>query len=132
MSAVIGEDAEESVEELKHDHVTAFENHTPQARELSRTEVNTTKESDAEDLQHKSPGLKKRSALQERNPNAPDPREDMTESMREATPSQDDLAEPEQQATPTRLQAAWVIEAVAAFRSNKKVRFLILPGQDKH
>jgi hypothetical protein len=130
-----------------------FESEAASARQASReaTEATLNKDSDVEDLQHKSPGhLKEQIAPQERDPNAQDPSEDMAEATSEATPLRDqtvaqehrpeaqdegeDMAESKPEVTPLRLQAAWVTEAVAACQANKKVRFLVVGYsiQDKH
>lgn len=126
-------DSEVSLSEMPA-AVNEFKKHTALARELFRKE----------DPQHNSPGPEI-----SRDPNAQDPtEEDMAESKGEATPSRDliasherlpeaqnegeDLAELEQEATPpSRIQAAWVTEAVTACHANKKVRFKkMLPIQE--
>lgn len=131
--------------EPQHDRTLEFEEHTTQARESSRKDVETTKDTGVEDLQHNSPEPKIQTASQERDQ---DPREDMIGSTGEATSSRDQtvsqkrqseaqdagggLTESKPKAVPSRAQAAWVTEAVAAVQANKKVRYGMESVEDKH
>ena len=134
MATALGGDAGIAVDEgselsheLNDNRTTEFEKHTMQAREASRIDPETARDSGVEDLQHNPPGLKDQTAPQER-----DPREHMAELKPEATPSRnqtvsqegrpEDMAEPKGEATSPRLQAAWVNDAVLAAKANKKVR----------
>lgn len=135
-------------EPTEPEQLTGFEEHTTRVRDLSRKDVEAAKESGAEDLHHNSPGPKTQTTAEERDPNAQDPREDMTEPKGEATPSQDqimaqerrpgtqnegeDLTVSKPDAMPSRTQAAWVTEAVAAVQANKKVRFRIMSVHDMY
>lgn len=67
--------------------VDEFEKHTTQVRKFSRHEAETAKDSGVESLYHDSPGPEIQTASQERAIHALDPREDMTETKGEATPS---------------------------------------------
>ena len=119
--------------EPEHDRTLEFEEHTTQARESSRKDVETAEDSGTEGLQL-TPGPKIQIASQERDQ---DPREDMIGSTSEATQpkAQDtvgDSTESKPKGVPSRAQAAWVTEAVAAVQANKKVRSWTSFVEDKH
>lgn len=107
MTTVVDRAAEVSLDsatEVSQGRTNEFEEYTAQAREVSRTDVET----------------RHHSVSQEREPEALNAKEDIIEPLREATSP--------------RLQAAWVTKAVAACQANKKVRFqdIALSRQDKH
>lgn len=130
--------------EPEHDRTLEFEEHTTQARESSRKDVETAEDSGIEGLQP-TPGPRIQTASQERDQN---PREDMIGSTGEATSSRDQTVSQERQseaqdaggglteskpkAMPSRAQVAWVTEAVAAVQANKKVRFRTKSVEDTH
>ena len=143
MTAMDG-DAEIPVDgSVKYRHGrTEFEQHTARVRESFR------RESSVEGLYHNFSGPKTQATAEERDPNAQDPREDMTEPKGEATSSQDkimaqeqrpetqnegeDLTVSKQEAMPSRIQAAWAAEAVVAVQATRKVRFRIMSVHDKY
>lgn len=113
MTAVDG-DAEMLVDEpTESEQLTEFEQHTAQARELSRKDFEAAKNSGIRELQHSSPGPKIQATAEGRG---------MSQEQRpEAQSNGQDLGEAKPEAMPSRIQATWVTGAVTACQANKKV-----------